>query len=40
MLILEGAQAGLSWEMVLKKRAGYRHAYHDFDAQKIALMSD
>lgn len=40
MLILEGAQAGLSWETVLKKRVGYRHAYHDFDVQKVATMSD
>lgn len=35
-LILEGAQAGLSWETVLKKRENYRAAYHDFDAAKIA----
>ena len=28
MLILEGAQAGLSWETVLKKRAGYRRVFH------------
>ncbi|WP_020393692.1 DNA-3-methyladenine glycosylase I [Thiolinea disciformis] len=40
MLILEGAQAGLSWETVLKKRAGYRAAFHDFDVQKVAAMSD
>ena len=40
MLILEGAQAGLSWETVLKKRAGYRRAYHGFDVQKVAMMSD
>ncbi len=36
MLILEGAQAGLSWSTILKKRAGYRKAFDDFDAQKIA----
>ena len=36
MLILEGAQAGLSWSTILKKRAGYRAAYDDFDAAKIA----
>ena len=31
MLTLEGAQAGLNWEIVLKKRAGYKEAFHDFD---------
>lgn len=40
MLILEGAQAGLSWETVLKKREGYRKAFHHFDAKKVAKMSD
>lgn len=40
MLILEGAQAGLSWETVLKKRDGYRKAFHHFDPQKVARMSD
>ena len=40
MLILEGAQAGLSWETVLKKREGYRAAFHQFDLQKIAAMGD
>lgn len=40
MLILEGAQAGLSWETVLKKRNGYRNAFHGFDAQRIIRMSD
>ena len=40
MLILEGAQAGLSWETVLKKREGYRAAFHNFDVQKVAAMSD
>ena len=40
MLILEGAQAGLSWETVLKKREGYRKAFHNFDIQKVANMSD
>ncbi len=39
-LILEGAQAGLSWETVLKKREGYRKAFHDFDVGKCARMSD
>lgn len=36
MLILEGAQAGLSWITVLKKRENYRRAYHEFDAERIA----
>lgn len=40
LLILEGAQAGLSWETVLKKREGYRRAFHQFDPVKVAQMSD
>ncbi|NQY79064.1 MAG: DNA-3-methyladenine glycosylase I [Candidatus Caenarcaniphilales bacterium] len=40
MLILEGAQAGLSWETVLKKREGYRRAFKGFDPKKVAKMSD
>lgn len=36
-LILEGAQAGLSWSTILKKRQNYRRAYDNFDARKIAL---
>ena len=36
MLILEGAQAGLSWETILKKRENYRAAFDQFDAEKIA----
>ena len=48
-LILEGAQAGLSWSTILNKREGYRAAFADFDPEKIArfgkrevtkLMSD
>ena len=35
-LLLEGAQAGLSWITVLKKREGYRQAFDGFDAEKIA----
>lgn len=35
-LILEGAQAGLSWETILKKRAAYRKAFHNFDPAKVA----
>jgi DNA-3-methyladenine glycosylase I len=38
-LILEGAQAGLSWSTILKKREGYRKAFDHFDAQKIARYS-
>lgn len=40
MLTLEGAQAGLNWETILKKREGYRQAFHQFDPQKVARMSD
>jgi len=40
MLILEGAQAGLSWETILKRRDGYRKAFHNFDPKKVALMTD
>lgn len=35
-LILEGAQAGLSWDTILKKRENYRHAFAGFNAAKIA----
>ncbi|MDH5621328.1 MAG: DNA-3-methyladenine glycosylase I [Gammaproteobacteria bacterium] len=35
-LILEGAQAGLSWSTILNKREGYRKAFADFDAAKVA----
>src|SRR5438132_10608331 len=35
-LILEGAQAGLSWITILKKRKNYRHAFDGFRAEKIA----
>lgn len=40
MLILEGAQAGLSWETILKRRQGYRKAFHHFHVAKVASMSD
>ena len=40
MLILEGAQAGLSWETILKRRAGYRQAFKDFVPKRVALMTD
>ena len=38
-LILDGAQAGLSWLTILKKRDGYRRAFDGFDAEKIAAYS-
>jgi len=40
MLILEGAQAGLSWITVLKRRSAYRKAYDDFDPEKMACWTD
>ncbi|TVM18807.1 DNA-3-methyladenine glycosylase I [Oceanidesulfovibrio indonesiensis] len=40
MLILEGAQAGLSWSTILRKREGYRQAFDNFDAAAIAGYSD
>jgi len=40
MLILEGAQAGLSWITVLKKRAAYRIAFDGFDPNKVALYDE
>jgi DNA-3-methyladenine glycosylase I len=39
LLILEGAQAGLSWSTILKKRPAYRKAFDGFDANKIARYS-
>src|SRR5882757_9363325 len=39
-LILEGAQAGLSWETILNKRENYRAAFDGWDAQKIARYDD
>ena len=35
-LILEGAQAGLSWLTILRKREGYRKAFADFDPERVA----
>ncbi len=40
MLTLEGAQAGLSWITVLRKREGYRAAFHGFDPVRVAAMTD
>lgn len=39
MLILEGAQAGLSWSTILKKRDNYRQAYYGFDPERIARFT-
>ncbi len=39
-LILEGAQAGLSWKTVLHKREGYRRAFFDFDVKKVASLGE
>ena len=38
-LVLEGAQAGLSWITILKKRENYRHAFYNFDFRKVAKMT-
>jgi len=40
VLVLSGAQAGLSWSLVLKKREGYRRAFDSFDPEKVALYSE
>ncbi len=40
MLILEGAQAGLSWETILKRREGYRRAFRNFNPAKVAGMTN
>ena len=39
-LVLEAAQAGLSWSIVLKKREGYRHAFGQFDPEKVARYTE
>ena len=39
-LILEGAQAGLSWDTILRKRENYRKAFDDFDVNKVARYTD
>lgn len=39
-LILEGAQAGLSWATILKKREGYQKLFADFDPEKVAQFSE
>jgi DNA-3-methyladenine glycosylase I len=40
MLILEGAQAGLSWQTILRKREGYRRAFAGFDAEVVARYTE
>lgn len=40
LLTLEGAQAGLNWDMILKRREGYRRAFHGFDIARIAAYGD
>jgi len=40
MLILEGAQAGLSWETILKRREGYKKAFYNFVPEKVAVITD
>jgi DNA-3-methyladenine glycosylase I len=40
MLMLEGAQAGLNWEMIVKRRENYRKAFQQFDPQNAAHMTD
>ena len=40
MLSLEGAQAGLSWQLILKKREAYRRAFHSFDIARCARMDE
>ena len=39
-LVLEGAQAGLSWDTILKKRESYRRAFHNFDPARIARYGE
>src|SRR5690606_21376542 len=39
-LILEGAQAGLSWDTILRKRENYRKAFDNFDAERVARYSE
>lgn len=40
LLILEGAQAGLSWITILKRRENYRAAFHHFDVEKVAQLTE
>src|SRR5919198_6723834 len=40
MLVLEGAQAGLSWSTILRKRDGYREAFAGFDVEQVARFGE
>src|ERR1700752_5475318 len=40
VLVLSGAQSGLNWSLVLKKREGYRRAFDNFDPEKVARYSE
>src|ERR1700747_551903 len=40
VLVLSGAQAGLNWSLVLKKREGYRRAFDSFDPERVARYSE
>src|SRR5713226_5564133 len=40
VLVLSGAQAGLNWSLVLKKRGGYRRAFDSFDPERVARYSE
>lgn len=40
LLVLEGAQAGLSWSTILRKRDGYRDAFANFDVERVARFTD
>ena len=40
LLCLEGAQAGLAWITILRKRDGYRSAFHGFDVERVAAYGD
>jgi DNA-3-methyladenine glycosylase I len=39
-LMLDGFQAGLSWLTILRKRDGFRHAFHNFDPERVARMNE
>jgi len=40
LLMLEGFQAGLSWQIILRKREGFRHAFKGFDPRKVARFNE
>ena len=40
LLVLEGAQAGLSWSTILHKREGYRRAFEGFDVERVARFGE